>query len=96
MPFTAKVIEIENRVFREINQDFIFRQNRTAISKIYVQHESVATDIGKSHHGHECPRTDMLVIPAQNNIVSTTGSQCKEARIGELCVHHFQFLKNLG
>ena len=23
-----------------------------------------ATDIGKSHHGHECPCTDMMMTPA--------------------------------
>ena len=33
IPFTPKLIEIEieNRVFREINCDFLFRQNRTAL-----------------------------------------------------------------
>ena len=33
-----KQIEIENRVFREINRDFIFRQNRTALVPLLAEH----------------------------------------------------------
>ena len=38
IPFTPKLIEIEieNRVFREINRDFVFRQNRTALVAVVV------------------------------------------------------------
>ena len=37
IPFTPKLIEIENRVFREINRDFLFRQNRTALPPMKTQ-----------------------------------------------------------
>ena len=35
IPFTPKLIEIENWVFRKINLDFIFRENRTALPHPY-------------------------------------------------------------
>ena len=54
----SRCVEIENRIFREINQDFILRQNRTAL--VHVERRSDAESLPLTMH---MPQSQRRCLP---------------------------------
>ena len=68
--FTPKEIEIENRVFREINRYFIFRSNRTTLAQPYgvrVIKIYIGNDIGRPELAWTGPNRPGLARPFGNS-----------------------------